>query len=133
LKEENFGGIIFGTSGASTPVVRNMPEANGVFVSAPIIYNPKHLYAKEAQERYFTRYQKPFTHYAASGYDFMKLLTGMLEDKEICRESVKRLLEDGFIHPGIFGDLDVKPGEHDITFPLYPARIVDGELEYLRP
>jgi len=53
-------------------------------------------------------------------------------DKEVSRESVKNLLEGGFMYHGVFGELDVKPGEHDITFPLHPAQIVDGKLKYLR-
>jgi hypothetical protein len=55
-----------------------------------------------------------------------------LEDEEVSRERMKSLLEQGFIYPGVFGDLDVKPGEHDIVFPLHPAQIVDGEVKYLR-
>jgi hypothetical protein len=32
----------------------------------------------------------------------------------------------------VFGDITVAPGGHDITYPLYPARIVNGGVEYLR-
>jgi len=59
-------------------------------------------------------------------------LSGLLKDKEVSRESVKSLLESGFIYSGVFGSIDVKPGEHDITFPLHPAQIVDGEVKYLQ-
>ena len=56
----------------------------------------------------------------------------LLEDKEVSRESMRSLLEEGFIYPGVFGDLDVKPGQHDIDFPLHPAQIVEGEVKYLQ-
>ena len=46
------------------------------------------------------------------------------------REGVKRVLEEGFIYSGVFGSLEVKAGEHDISFPLYPAQIVDGKVQY---
>ncbi len=132
LKEENFKGIVVAAGNASVPSVRNLPEASGVYVAAPIIYNAKYIFAQEAREKYEAQYGKPFNHYAASGYDIIKLLAGLMEDEFISRESVRGLLEEGFIYPGIFGYLEVKPGEHDIHFPLHPAQIVNGEVEYLR-
>lgn len=130
LKEANFSKIKLGCS--STLILDiTAPEVNGMYVAAPIIYNPNFVFAKEAKEKFEARYNNRFNHQAANGYDFVKLLASLLEDKEISRKSVKGLLEGGFIYPGIFGDLDVEPGEHDIVFPLYPARIVDGEVKYL--
>ena len=132
LREENFQGLILGSSGAAGPNVTSMPEANGAYVAAPIVYNPNYLFAKEAKEKYEAKYNKPFTQFAANGYDLLKLMSGLLMNKEISRESIKNLLEWGFMYHGVFGELDVKPGEHDITFPLHPAQIVDGKLKYLR-
>ena len=132
LREEKFTGFILGPSGIVRPSIIAMPEANGLYVPAPIIYNPNFLFAKEVKEKYEDKYGMPFNHIAASGYDFLKLLAGLLEDKEVSRHSVKTLLDEGFIYPGVFGDLTVKPGQHDITFPLHPARIVDGEVKFLR-
>ncbi len=132
LREENFQGLILGSSGASGPEVTSMPEANGVYVAAPVIFNPNFLFAKELKEKYEAKHNKPFTQYAANGYDFVKLLAGLLEDKEISRKSVKSVLEEGFMYSGVFGSIDVKAGEHDIIFPLHPAQIVDGTLKYLQ-
>ena len=131
LREESFDGFILGNSGL-TNLIKTTPEANGAYVAAPALYNPNYLFAKEVKGKYEARYSKPFIHQAANGYDFIKLLAGLLEDKEVSRESVKNLLERGFMYHGVFGELDVKPGEHDITFPLHPAQIVDGKLKYLR-
>ncbi|MDI6769233.1 MAG: ABC transporter substrate-binding protein [Anaerolineales bacterium] len=132
LRQEGFEGVIVSAGNASIPSVRSLPEANGVYLVASIIYHPSFLYAAEVKERYEARYGKPFNHYAANGYDLMKLLAGLLAGQEISRQSVKSLLEEGFIYHGVFGALDVEPGEHDIGFPMHPARIVDGEIEYLR-
>jgi ABC-type branched-subunit amino acid transport system substrate-binding protein len=132
LQSENFQGVILGGATATTPAVRNMPEANGVYTSAPVIYNPNYLFAKETSEKYTDRYNKPLSHEAGVGYDFVKLLAGLLEDEEVSRKSVKRLLEEGFNYPGVFGDLELQPGERDLVYPLYPARIRDGEITYLR-
>jgi len=132
LKKENFKGSILCGNMASFPTNVTMPEAQGVYVAAPIIYDPNFPFAKEIEEKYVNRYDKPFNHGAAVGYDSIRLLAGLLEDKELSRRSVKNLLEEGLIYSGIFGSIDVKPGEHDITFPLHPARIADGEVKYLR-
>ncbi|MDY7031654.1 MAG: hypothetical protein SVY10_07060 [Thermodesulfobacteriota bacterium] len=113
-------------------LIKEMPEIAGVYLAAPIIYNPNFLFAKEVHKKYEALYKKPLSHQAAKGYDFMKLLAGLLEDEEVSRENVKRLLEEGFIYPGVFGDLDVKPGEHDISLPLHPAQIIDDKVKYLR-
>lgn len=132
LKKEGFKGHIVSTNAPSLPSVRGLPESSGVYVTAPAVYNPRYLFAKEFKEKYETRYNKPSNHFAACGYDFIKLIASLLRSEEVSRANVKRLLEQGFIYPGVFGDLDVRPGERDITFPLYPAQIVKGEIKYLR-
>jgi len=130
LKDENFRGFVFASMGTVDYPVRNMPEAQGVYVTPPIIYEPDFFFTREAKEKYEAKYDKTFNHRVANGYDFIKLLAGLLEDEEISREGVKRVLEEGFIYYGVFGSLGVKAGEHDISFPLYPAQIVDGKVQY---
>lgn len=132
LRDVNFKGFILSSPGGCNPIVTSMPEANGVYVSAPIIFDPNYLFAKEAKEKYEAKYNKPFNLFAANGYDFLIFIAGLLKDKEVSRENLRVVLEQGFMYPGVFGVLDVRPGEHDIPFPLHPARIVDGELKYLR-
>ncbi|MBW2202833.1 MAG: ABC transporter substrate-binding protein [Deltaproteobacteria bacterium] len=132
LAKADFKGLVIASNGASRPSIRGMPEANGVYVAAPIVYDPSFLFARQAKEKYEAKYGKTFNHIVANGYDFMKLLAGLMENKEISRKSLKTSLDQGFIYPGIFGELDVEPGERDICFVLHPARIVNGELEYLR-
>jgi ABC-type branched-subunit amino acid transport system substrate-binding protein len=131
LRQETYQGSILGSSDSAIPSIFNVPEANGVYLAAPIIYNPNFLFAKEVKERYEAKYDRYFCHFAGNGYDTIRLLAGPLQDKEVSRESVKNLLEEGFMYHGVFGEHDVKPGEHDITFPLHPARIVNGKLKYL--
>ena len=131
LRELDCKGFILSAAGTSDPSVTGMPEAEGVYISAPRIYDQNYLFAKDAKEKYEARYGKSFNMFAATGYDFIIFISGLLQDKEISRESIRLFLEEGFIYPGVFGVLDVKPGEHEIRFPLNPARIVNGELEYL--
>ena len=132
LKRAKFEGDIIAGPAASAPSIKGIPQANGVYIAAPIVYNPNFLFAKKLKDKYEVIYNKPFNHFAAHAYDFIKLMAGLLEDKEVTRESVKSVLEEGFIYPGVFGDLNVKRGQHDVTFPFHAARIVDGEVKYLR-
>jgi branched-chain amino acid transport system substrate-binding protein len=131
LREANYKGFIITGASGSDPTVVSMPEANRVYISAPRIYDQNYLFAKDAKEKYETEYRKPFNMFAAAGYDFMTFIAGLRQDKEISRDNVRVLLEEGFIYPGVFGVLDVKPKEHEIYFPLYPAQIINGEVKYL--
>lgn len=131
LREDEYKGVILSHSGA-TSLPRSMPWLNDVYVAAPIIYNPNYVFAREAKERYEARYGSLFTHQAANGYDFIKILAGLLDGQDVSRENVRRLLEGEFSYPGIFGYIEKKSGEHDIHFPLYPARIVKGEIHYIQ-
>jgi len=83
-------------------------------------------------ENFESRYNKQFDHNAANGYDLIKILAGLLENEELSRDNVKRILDNGFSYSGVFGSIDALPGEHDIAFPLYPAQVVDGKLEFRR-
>ncbi len=130
LKATEYPGHILGASGVTA--LAGNPEVNGVYVPAPLIYNDNFLFAREVKEKYDARYGKVLTHQAASGYDMVKLLAGLLEGREITRESLRKLLAAGFIYPGIFGEIEMKPGTRDIIIPLHPARIVDGKIAFLR-
>lgn len=130
LKEENFKGFILGGNAVSFPEIQTLPEAQGVYTAAPVIYNPNSPFAKEIEKKYVNRYNKPFSHSAAAGYDTIKILAGLWEDEDISRERVKSLLDEGFVYSGVFGMVNVRPGEHDISFLLYPAQIINGEVRY---
>jgi branched-chain amino acid transport system substrate-binding protein len=130
LKETDYRGYILTSAGATQPTRFRQPEYDGIYITAPIIHNPNYLYAREAGDAFEARYQKTFDLYSATGYDFIKLITGLLEDREMSRQSVKDLLTGGFEYSGVFGHMRVKPGEHEISFPFYPAQIVNGSLKY---
>ncbi len=130
LKQLNYKGIILAASPATTYSVRTIPEADGVYVASTILYNPGHYYAAQASQKFTGKYKKKFTHHAATGYDFTRLLGGLLEDVEISRSEIRRRLEAGFVYHGVFGTLNVPAGENDILYPLFPAKIVDGRIKY---
>lgn len=131
LKEEGFRGYILASHTATWPPIREMPESEGVYISSPLIFNPDFIFAAELKKKYEARYNRPLTKYAANGYDFIKFLTGVLEDRELSRENIRSLLEEKFLYTGVFGDLEIKPKEHEINFLLFPARIVNGQIKFI--
>jgi len=132
LREANYSGEILAPSDAVTFNVITMPEADGAYLAAPIIYDTKFLFASTVSENFESRYNKQFDHFAANGYDIVRLLGGLLENEELSRDNVKRILDEGFSYSGVFGSVDALPGVHDISFPLFPSQVVDGKLEFRR-
>lgn len=135
LKRHKYPGIILSYSGASSlpqAMPEMLPQLEGIYLAAPIIYNPNYVFAREAKERYERRFKQSFTHQAANGYDFVHILAGLLEGEDVTRQRVRELLDSEFSYPGVFGYIEKDAGQHDITFPLYPARIVHGSIHYLQ-
>ena len=131
LKESNFKGFKITTHAAADDSIRNMPEADGAYCTVPIIFIPKFLYAAEAKKKLVDRYHRSFNFFAAAnGYDFIRFFSNLLEDQKLSRSNARRLLDQGFTYPGVFGDIRLKPGEHDIHIPLHPARIENGKIKY---
>ena len=132
LRESNYSGEILTPLDASVFKIINMPEANGIYMTAPIIYDSNFIFARMMSENFESRYNKQLDYNAANGYDLIRIFGGLLQNKELSRDNVKHLLDQGFIYSGVFGSIDVLPGEHDIAFGLYPSKVVDGKLEFRR-
>jgi len=132
LRESNYSGKIILSSDGATFDIFAMPEADGIHMTAPIIYDSEFIFARTVSEGFESRYNKQFDHNAANGYDLIKILGGLLQDEELTRDNVKRILDKGFSYSGIFGNVDALPGEHDISFQVFPAQVVDGKLVFWR-
>jgi len=132
MREVNYPSHIIGTEDAVTPNIVSMPESNGVYLATPAIYDSHFLFASKVSEKFESKYNKQFDHNAGNGYDFIRILDGLLENEELTRDNVKNILDGGFSYSGVFGSVDVLPGEHDMSFPLFPAQVVDGKLEFRR-
>jgi len=132
IREANYSGKILSPADGATPSVFNMPEADGVYIVAPAIYDSNFLFASKVSENFESRYNKQFDQNAGNGYDLIRILDGLLENEELTRENVKNILDQGFSYSGVFGSVDVLPGEHDISFPLFPSQVVNGKLEFRR-
>ncbi|MEW5748789.1 MAG: ABC transporter substrate-binding protein [Candidatus Thermoplasmatota archaeon] len=131
LREGNYTGHILTASGGTSTAVRSMPEAEGIYVAAPSMYNENYLPAKWIAEEFQSRYGRPLTHYATCGYDVIYLFSGLMRDLDLTRSNVHEMVERGFVYSGTTATLRVDPGSHDIGFDLLSARVSEGRLWYL--
>jgi len=130
-RKNGYQGRLLSASGGSAPAVRTMAEGEGAYVASPLIYNRDYPYARELSRKYAAKFNTPLTHFAAAAHDILQLVPQLLNGQEVSRESLKKMLEQGYSFPGAMGDILVPKESHEINFKLYPARIQEGELQYL--
>jgi branched-chain amino acid transport system substrate-binding protein len=130
--EAGYGGMILSTSTATIPFMRTGSALDGVYVAAPLMYNDSFVLARQVSGRYEDRYDQKLNHYAATGYDIVNIMAGLLDGEELDRGRVIDILAKGFIYPGVFGEITLYAGENNMFFPLYPAVIEGENLRYIR-
>lgn len=135
VRGHGYTGAVLSHSGVSS-LLYAKPELaaqiEGVYLSAPIIYNPNYVFARGVKGRYEQRFKQAFTHQAANGYDVIHILAGLMQGESLSRGRLRELLEGEFFYPGVFGYIEKGAGAHCIAFPLYPAQIVNGTVQYLQ-
>lgn len=131
LSSRGYNGMILSTSTVTVPALREEHDLDGIYAAAPLLYNDDFVFARDVAARYRSSYEREFSHYAATGYDIIKILAGLLDGADLDRRGVIEVLGDGFIYPGVFGEIRLPEGGHNIFFPLHPVRIDGKELEYL--
>lgn len=131
LNESGYGGPILTHSGAAAPYIISTPEADSVYLAAPAIYSLDNHAAISFAGKFEERYGRPVSSQAASGYDAIEIVAGLLRDHELSRESLREALSEGFVYNGSLGSLTLPAGEHNMAFSLFRARIDDGKLVYL--
>jgi branched-chain amino acid transport system substrate-binding protein len=131
VREIGYPGVVLGSSAASAPNITSMPEAEGMYVSAPAVYNPNYIPAQSLVREFEERYGHSMTHFAVSGYDAVNLIYGLMLDKDLTRDVMREQLHGGFSYPSVLGPVVVSPGSHDIQYDLLRARVVEGQLWYL--
>lgn len=122
---------ILGTSNIALPAVRALPDAaEGIYTSAPAIYNSKFIFAREVSEKYQQRFGQALSHYAGKGYDAVHLIHDLLVGEQMTSQVLRDKLESDFNFNSLFGEIIHPAGEHDITHRLLPAMLKDGEVIY---
>jgi branched-chain amino acid transport system substrate-binding protein len=131
LNESAYQGLILTTSGAAAPYIISTPEVDGVYLAAPAIYSLANHKAISFAGKFEERYGRPVSAQAASGYDSLEIVAGLLRDHELSRESLREALTGGFVYNGSLGNLTLPAGEHNMAFGLFRARIDGGKLVYI--
>jgi branched-chain amino acid transport system substrate-binding protein len=131
IRQADYTGSILGTSTLSTRTFWENPNAQGLWVASPAVYNPAYLRAADFSALYSQTYRKPIHHNAAAGWDTLFLLKGLLENlQDKGSQSILSQLNMGFVFPGIHGDISKGQGEKAIPIPLMTARIMDSQLRF---
>ncbi|MDH3365504.1 MAG: ABC transporter substrate-binding protein [Thermoplasmata archaeon] len=131
LDSGGYGGAILCAVEASIPEMWALPQAQGCFVSAPIMYSSSATVDTEFIREFEERYRTPLTHQGAIGSDVLRLIWGLLSDSEVSRENLRDQLNSGFVFSGTLGVVTLARGSHNADIPIYPAVIEEGELRYL--
>ena len=111
---------------------RGAPFTDGVYAGVPSIYDPAFPFVKELSEMYEALYSKPISHQAAGGYDCIMVLTGLLRDRTISRDNIRRLFDQGFVNQGLLGETHLRKGAHKVSIKVHPGRFQDGKVRFLR-
>lgn len=113
---------------ADYSVLRKAGEAaEGVYLTFGD-YNPSSP-ATPLQERFVENYEKEYgrlpPHYAAFGYDIIRLIVQALEDKSSNPKKIREKLLKINKFKGVMGDLSVLPNR-EVSFPVKVMRIQEG-------
>ena len=101
------------------------------YINAPILYNNEAgEKIKSFKENFEKKYNSPVNHYAANGYDAIKLIEQTIKSSGDSRESLREGLAKLESFTGVLGDVEING--RDIGFSLYPAKIENGEVIYLK-
>jgi branched-chain amino acid transport system substrate-binding protein len=131
LNSSGYAGPVVCAVEASIPEMWGLPEAQGSFVSAPIMYISGATIDAKFVTEFEERYGEPLTHQGAIGSDVLTLIWGLLSDQEVSRENLRALLNAGFVHSGLAGVVTPEPDDHNIDISVFPAVIEGGGLRYL--
>jgi ABC-type branched-subunit amino acid transport system substrate-binding protein len=131
LNSSGYEGHVVCAVEASIPDMWELPEAQGCFVSAPIMYLPGATVDTGFLLEFEERYGVPLTHQGAIGSDVVTLIWGLLSDSEVSRENLRILLNAGFVHSGLIGVVTLPSGDHNVDILVFPAVIEGGGIRYL--
>jgi len=131
VKRSGYTGYLLGDSSIAT-IGFDEPYVDGIYVAAWGFFNPNFIFAREASKRYEDVYGEPMDLRSAGTYDIIHIIADLFEGEELSRGNIQSVFDQGFINSGVLGEVNVLPGERNLVPPLFPARIVGGELEYLK-
>jgi branched-chain amino acid transport system substrate-binding protein len=131
IRKDNYKGKLISMNSGAMPEIIEMKESDGLYVSSSSFLHPNIFFADKIKEKYQMLYNTKLTFNGASSYDAIRMISILMDEKDISRKNVRKVLDDGFVYPGILGVLNVSKGNHEISCPLFPAKIVNGKLKFI--
>jgi len=131
LNASGYEGHFIGAVEASIPENWELPDSQGAYVSAPLLYNPGAAVDVVFLTEFEEKFGRKLTHQGAIGSDVLGLIWGLLSDRDVSRESLQDLMGAGFVHSGILGVVTLTHGNHNVDVPLFRGVIQGGGLQYL--
>lgn len=132
IREEYPNMPLIGPNSISSSHYLKNPIFDGIYVAAPLVYNPASPYLGNVGTRFEETYGLPLSQYSAIGYDIITLLTQIIGKNGASPDAIKNTFEAGFVFPGLFGDVVNAQGSHHMTYQLIPAKIKNQKLKYQR-
>ncbi|QJB57186.1 ABC transporter substrate-binding protein [Pseudodesulfovibrio sp. zrk46] len=123
---------IIGPVSVASPKFFSEKELDGIYIPAPLIYNVTSRQMKQLRVDFVQQYDSPVDVYSTIGYDSIMLLYDIFKAKGTKPQDIVEFMERGFVYPGLFGDVESQPNSHHFHFPLRPAQMKNGKLEFFR-
>ena len=130
LRNRGYQGHLLACSSLTRNLVESTPEAEGLYCAAPAIFDQNFAFAQSLKNKFEARFGDSPDHFIASGYESIVILSTLMDEQEINRQTIQESFSGGFNHNGSLGKIIVKKGSSDFNFPLFPAEIVNGEFHY---
>ena len=124
---------VFGPSTLSDPGIRTSLKdlTFPIYLSSPTIYDPRNTGAEAFKAAYRERFHKEPSHSAANGYDALRLISAALaKGAGPAPSEVRDALEHVPAFSAVQGETRIDSAHHEISFPLVPAALKSGVLEY---
>lgn len=119
---------IIGPSSLASPKFLRTETTQGVYFPSPIISTNNLRYVRDQKDK-----DSILTNnYIAKGYETINLLSQIIARSQCNPEKMKKIIEKGFVYPGIFGDVINNQGAHNFSYGMYPARIENKKIVYQR-
>lgn len=133
LEKKSYTGKKFCASSLSSVYKSKDLNAEGIHLAAPRIYAKSYYLVEKVKGEFEKKYETKFNHYSANVYDAVLMMGSLMNnmDEEPSPAAIKQKFDGGFSYGGVLGIVSLQSGSRLISFPLYPARISNNEIEYL--
>jgi len=130
LERNNYQGALFGASNIASPEYKSSYISKTKYIGAPYIYNSNFIYATQLKNAYTATFNKELDHYSAGAYETTNIIANILEHTDHTKTALLSSLTQGFSYMGVFGEINAKPNQRDILFPVKKAKVYRGTVSF---